>query len=457
MKKLITVIMVAAMLLSLLVGCAPSKESNGSKPGDNGSIGDSVLKQQSRQKFYDYLLQVEIPEKGLADLSVLSWIHCDNKTGVASNVEHLLDQGRGGLLSAVVRDFDLDGDEDMVTFYMTAMPHNETWPAIYGSSHITRDDYVISMSYFTLEKGEVVCKDSYPCAILLDGASWGYIGIYMEQLEDGIYIYSYSNATDYTTYGASPITVFHVANDSFVFDYISGIGYGQGSLSQNPNILMGTTNINPQDYTFGKDLVRASEVDPMGDDRENRWVYWGEFKSPDHDGVMSYTGTDYTGLRTILEKGLDAFPHLPLPQGGLKPPSPTKATAEALAQKIADYISAETGIPFTGCKTYYFESSDTATIRYETAEYTIFSIEYDGTAQRITGFTVATNDYPVPQEWQDIKDAALLYPEFGLIKEELSPFLGTLRRFSYMDGYPVTGATIQTLQISDTEINVTFE
>lgn len=468
MKKILSLILALLMIVSLLAGCTSGLDENDEdeeetkestqettqKPTAEPTEPVDVEKEQ-RQLYYNYLNSSYIPQVGLAQLGQASWIHSEIRGGVESNPQYLLDNGFGGLLSAVVRDFDLDGDQDMVTFEMTALPHNETWPAIYGDS-FSFLDHVISMTYFTLEDGQVVRKSTYDCAILLDGFSWGYIGISMELLEDGIYIRSYSDATDYTTYGASPTTIFHIEEDQFVFDYINGIRYGQSSLAENPNLLMGTTNIHPADYTFDSLKQSAKDTDPNGSG-ENRWIYWGVFGEPDGSGLMTYTGTDYTGLRAILEKGVDAFPHAPLPQGGKKPPNPVLENAKAEAQKIADHVAAQLGCVYIDIKSSYSEYSNSAYVSYETEENTFLAVSYDGNTEKISQVSIGTNHYPVPQEWQDMKDAVLQYPEFGLIAEEISPFLGKFKRFGdYMDPLQITGASIQTLQITDTSIFIKF-
>ncbi len=463
MKKILCLLLTLCLSLSLLAGCEsglnedPQETTEPSSPGSAlETTVPEVQNSAERQIFYDYLKNVHIPEVGLANLTSTPWKHCSELDGVEYNATHMIEIGCGGLLSAVVRDFDLDGDLDMVTFYMNAQPHNEIWPAIYSGGTKT-PAHVISMSYFTLEDGQVVLKDSYPHVIKLDGASWGPIQIYMEQLEDGIYIHSFSDATDYSTYGASPSTIFHIADDKIVFDYISGIKYGQSSLAENPNHLMNTTNLNPNDYTFGTLTKSADKVDPNGDE-ENRWIYWGTLAEPGSNGMTSYTGVDFTGLRIILEQGLDAFPYEPLPQGGKKPANPVAEEGMAAAQIIADYVAVQSGCVFVYSSSLYRESSNSATITFETEEYTHLYFTYEGNTGIISGFTLTSNDYPIPSEWHTMKDALLQYPQFGLLAEEIAPFLGKFKNFSdYMGGYAITGATIRAMQITDTYLRVDFE
>ncbi len=455
MKKYLSLLLALLLTVSLLGGCESGldEEYPAQPPQTTAPLEPEI---SVRQLYYDYLRDVHIPEVGLASLTAEPWVHCEARGGVEYNAQHLLDVGCGGLLSAVVRDFDLDGDEDMVTFYMTAMPHNETWPAIFNQKHVF-PDHVVSMSYFTLDNGQITLKDSYPCAIMLDGLSWGPIRISMEQLEDGIYIRCFSSATDYTTYGASPTTIFHIAGDKFVFDYISGIHYGQGTMVENPNLLMNTTNINPSDYTFDSLKKNPADVDPNGDE-ENRWIYYGVISDPDSSDRVSYTGVDYTGLRIILEQGIDAFPHEPLPQGGKKPPNPYLLAAEELGNPMAEFVATQTGCNFNQVTTYQSDGSTQVSIRYETEQHTVVSIAYDGETGKITRISIVSNVYPLPQEWQDVKDAVLQYPLFGFTSEDIAPFLGKFKDFSsYTNGKVVTGAKIQAFQVTDTTIRILFD
>lgn len=465
MKKLLSLLLALLMTVSLLVGCSSGlNEEDDTKDEDpeettQGPTAEPTEpvdpEQEQRQLFYDYLSGTLIPQLGLADLSAISWTHASTKGGVENNPQHLMENGRGGILSAVVRDFDLDGDQDMVIFCMDALPYNETWSAIY-----TRDSlvYNISMSLYELQNNAVTLSDTYHSPMHLDGSSWGHISIRMELMEQGIYICSHSYAEDFSTYGESPTTIFHVENGAFVFDYISGIHYGQSSIDTNPNLLMNTTDLEYLDYTISQSPKAAADTDPNGDPEENRWIYFGSFELTDwNTSTMCYTGTDYTGLRIILEQGLAAFPHTPLPQGGLIPEDPSIQLALDLAQPVADHVAEQTGCVFIDTDTSYSSYSNTASIRFETEEYTILSVKYDAANQRISSIGLSTNDYPVPQEWFDMKDALLLYSGFGFVSSELTPFLG--KKISYnnhMNGTEITGATITILQITDTLFSIKF-
>lgn len=464
MKKLLCLILALFMILSLLAGCTsglnetePDDEDtpNATQEPTQEPTEPSDIENEQRKLHYDYLRETLIPQFGLADLSSISWVHASTRGGVDNNPQHLIDNGRGGILSAVVRDFDLDGNQDMVIFCMNVLPYNETWAPIYSRDSLV---YNISMSLYELDGTNVIHSDTYHSPMHLDGSSWGRISIRMELMEKGIYICSHSYAEDFSTYGESPTTIFHVEDGKFVFDYISGIHYGQSSIDTNPNLLMNTTDLEYLDYTICRSPKAAADTDPNGDPEENRWIYWGSFELTDWStSTMCYTGTDYTGLRTILDQGLEAFPHTPLPQGGLIPEDPSIQLALALAQPIADYVAAQTGCVYVDTDTSYSAYDNTASVRYETEEYTILSFGYDADTGKIYGISVSSNDYPVPQEWFDMKDALLQYPQFSFVSSELTPFLG--KKISYnnhMNGTAITGATITIMQITDTLFRLSF-
>jgi len=464
MKRLFVFLLSMLLILSAFTGCSSTSEV---APTEEATLPTTLATQPpqttegldleavQRQLFYDYLKQTHIPEVGLADMTPLTWTFSGKPGGVDDGPANLVSCGRGGLISAVVRDFDLDGTQDMVTFYINSAPYSETWDGIYNSSYST---YRISMSLYVLDGGNVVLSDTYRCLNLLDGRSWGYMYISMEQLEDGIYLDSFSYAEDYSTYGASPRTIFHVSEGKFVFDYIAGIGYGQGSMSENPNHVMNTTNIHPLDYTFGSTTVTPQQLDPNGDTRENRWIYYAEFNNNDwYTGSMEYKPFDFTGLRIILDKGLDAYPHAPLPQGGKKPENPTKLEALAVAQPLADYVADKTGCTFINTTSSVYETNNTATIRFETETYSFLTVTYDGNTKAISAVSASNNKYPVPQEWYNMKDAVLQYPDFALPADEINKFLGSSINYNlYTNGVEITGATVHIMQISDTSLRVYF-
>ena len=473
MKRLLCVLLCLAVMLTLLAGCDgrlnlftksgdedPTGESGDKNPtegsGDHGSqIPILSQEEKQRQTLYDYLKNELLPKAGLANLGPFAWRHEDRSGGVQSNVGAWADAGCYGIISAVARDFDLDGQQDLVVFTLGADSRKNTWKPIYGDRN-DLDAFVVSMDLYTLEDGKVLFSDSYPCLIQLDAYSWGFLRIRMEQLEDGIYLDAFSDAQDFTTYGSSPRTIFHVADGKFVFDYIGGIGYGQGSLAENPNRLMNTTNIDPTDYTFGHGLVTPDKVDPAAP-AENRYVYSMTIGVDEKwDGDMTYTGVDFTGLRTILEKGVDAFPHEPLPQGGKIPEDPALPATRPMAEALAQRLFQQAGCSFIDVSDRV--SSDSVTYFYETEINTTFTIRFAKDGYRLMGFGVATNAYPVPQEWFDLKDAALQSGEYSLSADAIAPFLG--KRISYNDhmgGTQIPGATVTIQQITDTYFSIEFD
>ena len=456
-RSVLALILCLALIAACLTGCG-GKDSPTIIPGGTTEAAPStqnttpaaesngLIEEMQRQQMYDYVSTVLVPEKGLADLGPFTWTHAHKANDGYDNWEMLQNGGCYGLVSAVVRDFDFDGNQELVAFYLTAMPTAQTWEPIYGGNSYL-ESYVVSMELYTLQDGQVVLSDSYHCLNQLDDESWGYICVYLEQLEDGIYIDAFSSAEDYTTYGASPRTIFHVANDKFVFDYISGIGYGQGSIDENPNNLMGTTNINPSEYTFDARYEDDSTV-------RNVMMLDFDNQAP-NDGTMVYTGTDYTQLRTILTEGVDAVEIQPLPQGGRKPEDPAITATKDTAQAIADYVAAESGCVFVDCTNSVY--SDTASYRYETEEYSFLVLRLNSETGALVGVSVSNNGYPVPDEWFSMKDAVIDYPSLGLDRAELDFLYGTdVSMNKYTNGVEITGAKVAIRQITSTDFVLEF-
>ena len=113
MKKLLALILALVMILSLLAGCSSGlNESDEEDERDSEETTQeptteptepSDIENDQRQLHYDYLRSTLIPELGLADLSSISWVHASTRGGVENHPQHLIDNGRGGILSAVVR------------------------------------------------------------------------------------------------------------------------------------------------------------------------------------------------------------------------------------------------------------------------------------------------------------------------------------------------------------------
>lgn len=442
-----------AVALGCLTGCgkqdspatvpsgttAPAPSTQVTTPTTEASVSQE---ETQRRQLYDYVSSTLIPEKGLADLGPFTWTHEYKAGDSAENWEALQNAGCYGLVSAAVRDFDLDGSQDLVAFYLTALPTSDTWEPIYGQ-YTTADSYVVAVELYTLQNGAVTLSDSCHCLNLMDDASWGGISVYLEQLEDGIYIDSRSSATDYTTEGASPRTIFHISGGKFVFDYISGIGYGQGSISTNPNDVMGTTRMDPTEYTFSNSYSSDQTVLRL------------DFALEDGNaGTMVYTGTDYTQLRTILTDGLEAVELPELPQGGRKPEDPAVTATKEAAQAIADHVAA-----VSGCT--YVETSVTTngrvSYRYETENYSILNLTFSDSTYELTRISVANNKYPIPDEWYSMKDAIIDYPNLGLNRAELDFLYGTgVSLNAYTNGVDITGANVAIRCISSNEFIIEF-
>ncbi len=408
-----------------------------------------------REKLYDYLFDTIIPQQDLAKLEPITWIHSSSlESNIESNLQYLQENGYLGILSAVARDFDMDGNEELVVFRMDSAPQNKIWEPIFNPQFQWLS-YIISADLYTFQDGQIQLSDSCPYIATLDGLSWGFITVSLEQLEDGIYIQAHSDAMDYQTYGASPKSIFHIQDGKFVFDYLSGIRYGQASYDGDPNEVLGTTNIKPREYTFFSIDLPCDQVDPTGDQRENRYVLNVQVTmDEDNWHHLIYTATDYTGLRIIQEKGLDAFPHDPLPQGGRLPEDQALKFYEPIGQDFIDHIIAQTGCEITDSFCQRSESTGEVTFTWRTKckNGLMLRLNEDGSFSYIA---LDTPEWKEMDAFMGIRDAIISYPKLGLNPEELAVFHGKVSS-KYLNGYEVTGATVMMGIVSSTMFRITY-
>lgn len=445
-----------ALCLCLLAACGgESAESPAGQSANTPSPEENVPAPAETEQpeehpeyslYYDYISSVIIPERGLASLEELEYINYSRASSGAYNVTVLEENGCYGLVSAVIRDFDLDGTADLLTFYLGQSLTAETWEPLLGGSYTARS-FVLSMELYTLDGDSIVFCDSVDCVNLMDSDSWGGIHVYLEKLEDGIYIYSTASATDYTTEGYAPHTIFHVAQGEFVFDYISGVSYGQGSPDVNQNITMGTANIDPSEYTFSNCFS-----DPEG----VRGVLHLRFDLVDGNaGTMLYCGEDRTGLRDVLENGADTASFPELPQGGLVPEAESVTATKALAYALAEFVSQTSGCVFVEDSVRAGDIS--VSYYFETEEYTFLNISFDASTYALTRIAVSNGGYPVDAEWYTMKDAVIDWPELGLDRAELEFLYGNgVSMGAYTNGVDITGAKVAIRQIISTDFVIEF-
>ncbi len=455
MIKNILRLLAAVMALCLLCGCNGVSNTSKNNDADNKTgVLEDVIASTQREEMYEYLFDTVIPEQGLAKLEKISWIISGIPDGVDSNLGFLKDEGYWGVISAVVRDFDMDGSQDMVVFRLDGVPQNQIWHPIYSSASDMLS-YVISVDFYAMYNGSITLCDSYPHLMTLDGQSWGFITVALEQMEDGIYIQAWSEAEDYSTYGATPNSVFHIEDGKFVFDYLSGIRYGQSVYSEDPNEVLGTSNLKPREYSLFSFNLNCREVDPAGDPRENRYVlHLLVTLDSFSDGKISYCGTDYTGLRIIAEEGISAFPHTPLPQGGRLPEDTSLKQYESIGQDFIDFIEKESGCEIVDSFCARSDSDSTVTFTWKTEEKTsiTLTLNEDGSMHYIG---LGSPEWKNLDDFISVKDTILDYPKLGLDKEETGIFKGEVHS-EYLNGYDVSGARMSMGIVASTMFCILF-
>ena len=432
-------LLLAAVLAVVFAGCGPAAPdeavSSGKPAGSTAEATASPTPDASAEPqkadgeaFYTYLRETVIPEEGLASLEKLT-LDTDGKE------DGLAQQGGLGLLSADVRDYDGDGEEDMVTLSLVERPMGET---SLGALMYEAETNCLAMEmrlYTCDAEGAVALSDTVAAVAVLEHYSWGPMLAGVQESDGVPYLYGFCAMVDPTTYGAAPFVVYHVEDGKFVFDMIGGrIGWGQGTYTEDANAVLGTRGMRLIDTPLNDvyNVTQKLQVDGPDAEESN-----GETLRALDGSLMAYVGMygldypetatsqaqDATQLREILERGLETIRAERTPA-----PSPTPALEseyaeiEAAIATLIEEVESASGIPL---ELVNEEIADgTYTVRYEAAERSSATIAYDTESGAITSFGVYANGGEVTEEWIALKDAALAAPSLGLDADAVAPFLG---------------------------------
>lgn len=400
----------------------------------------SAPETDSRTAFYEYLKSTVIPEEGLANLGVLSLNTEEKESGLAG-------QDGLGLLSADVRDYDGDGAEDMVTFSIAEKKMGDTSLGALMYDGET-SCIALEMRLYTMDgSGVVALSDTVNAVAEIEHSSWGPMVAGVQEVDGIPYLYGYCTLEDVATYGASPFTVYHVEKGKFVFDLIDGhIGWGQGSYTGDANAELGTRKLAIVKTPLNDVYNQVNKLRTDGDHaaEENAEVlqklegsaaaYVGMYVESYPDTVTS-RAADYTYLREILEKGLEAFAAeqalRPTPEPSAEPES-EYAEIEASIAGLVGEIEEISGMPLTLVNEEIADGS--YSVRYEAAERTGVQVVYSTESGAPTRIGVFANGGDVTEEWLALKDAVLTAPSLGFNADDAAAFLGDC---GFQHGSPV--------------------
>ncbi len=412
-------------------------EESVDKP-DNTNGSSSMQMAGDGEQLYRYVKEVLIPSQGLATLEPFRATCEDKENGYIEN------QGIG-LLSADIHDLNSDGKKELVTFSVEFEDDANTQLGML--MNYAERSLVVKARLYGFKDGQIQFLDE---VIMSQLTCWSFGQMYFGvRKSSGVYyIYGRSYNEDTTTYGPTPVSIYHVEGNAFVYDRIAGrIGWGQGSSPDDANAQLGTRNWDYQEtaladtlgtspsYRTAKeipDTLETTFIDTVGPSL--RGIVYVAY--PD-GAVSNCQNYDLSNLREIAETGYDAyFMSHPFPQEESDVHVVEKMDEDDLnATNTADAIVAEvqqkSGVTLTRLNNT--EANGMRTISYEAPGKETYIIRIDLSSGKILGIFIQTKEYDITEDWIALKDATLNCSLLGLDKGALEGIYGACTNCSDQD------------------------
>lgn len=395
------------------------ESTNKDKPDAENIVNDSS-EEDLTQSYYDYIRDRLLPDGTPTDICS-SFVIPFQTLPIHQDMEMTT---RYGILSADVRDYNGDGIQDLVTYSVDNVSYDQTSTGVVMSSwNGFQGDYLaITARFYTIENGEIVCKDEVPAITELCSDSVGYM-IYGVYEDNGIpYIYGSCNSETRETYAPRKLNIYHIQGDSFVFDMTKGFyGFGQASIDGDPNVLAGTENTDFSLTALGTATTKITLDALTSSDCEISGSVLGGINIIFYESMDQVQATfyDVSCFREVIANdisALDARPSMPV----FEPPK--NVVPEEDAKALVERISANSGVQIDYVN---FSTIDGGGSRFDfTAPDGItFILRYN--ADGI--LTNMESDFPTinpTSNWYAIKDAALTDSELNIDPSVYESFLG---------------------------------
>lgn len=425
--------------VSILGYLASGEENAPAAPTAEPAAAEETPTPADDEVYYRYLRDEILPRYGWAKTGDLEWTIPDPNNASAGTLPDLMSayrdaetgDGGHGVLSAVVRDFDGDGTDDMLVLFLDGAPGGSIdIREVYDEGNAT----VLCARLYTVERGGasgsgVVQADEVLSAAELGGLCFGTMTAGIITWEGVPYIYTYEWMEDYTTYGPYLTRIYHVEDGRFVLDSASGwIGWGQATYVDDVGAYCGASGVSFLETSVAEavslaasgDRRLSTEEDPnlsrlKGSLMTRVVLFW---TPGTRQGITSRV-EDLTYIRTALEQGAEAAETLRGPEPDLTPKvNAYKDTAHALAAEIA----AAAGIPMDLSSERTYEEQYIAA--YAAAAGTRLSITVSPEG-RITAVSVTADYADREKEWPQLKDAVLTSPALALPEDVRTRFAGS--------------------------------
>ena len=284
---------------------------------------------RGNERFYHYLRAKLLPEYGWATLEEAN-IEYSNTLGKQTWVQHAESyQNKGGtvtgVLSADVRDYDLDGSNDMLVFFVETTDLSKTaWGkldkhaverSLGRSKTAPVQAYTLHAVLYSFdEQSNVIPVYDAPGISFLEDVSYGPVlaGIY--EWKGRPYVYTYCSCQNPDTYGPTFFQIWHVEDGHLIQDHISGIfSWGQRVFGEKAESILDVTGMSISNTPL-QDISAICSVLAWSTSEAERqqavekrlgtslMSFVTVIPEP-RGGHVQYLARDYSRIRKILEIG----------------------------------------------------------------------------------------------------------------------------------------------------------
>lgn len=285
---------------------------------------------RGNELYYQYLKAKLLPEYGWASLQPFQF-DFNNTLGKATWVSSAWESIKGsetiqGILSADVRDYDLDGTNDMLVLYVRDDDIKSTAWGQLDHTSVTRKlgkGKTEEVKAFTLyavlysldDEYNVVSIYDLPAAAFLEDISYGPLLAGVYEWEGRPYLYTFCSNQNPDTYGPSFYQIWHAEDGKLILDHLSGnFSWGQRYFGEQAENRLGATGMTIGDTPFQDislisntltwDSKPAEKVNALKKRLGSSMLcFINTLHAGGRHQTLEYQAEDFSRIRMILEAG----------------------------------------------------------------------------------------------------------------------------------------------------------
>ncbi len=411
--------------------------------------------------YYHYLKENIVSKHELTPEEPIDITSFDNSGRGRTMRASLANEVKTGTVSADVRDYDNDGELEMLVLRLINILKLDTCFAPYcfddpANAQVDVDDRAVELyiTYLDTKDGKIYERSTQNFTVfLLDG--WGSLYAGLEKIGDQYYLFSTVYSENMSSYGPA-------------YTVVAQIGGAQGCIAPEYASKISSMGISQQqaEQMFGAfspinlDTLSISELgvpeNPSYEECQerlgNRLLCFFALDYPEWGGERIIEKvTDCTNLRHYLENGASDWKQSELPEGYEK-------EAPSVSSGLTDIISeldqaAETA--FSKDELMLKENEDGSVSTKVNHDQLVLSLTWDTSADHLQEIMLKTDGGLEDGVWYSVKDALLKLSAFGFTESEIAPLLGEVSFNNYVNGVTVGGYTVQVASIVGTFIKIT--